>query len=144
MARDKKPRKGYLYTWNLGDGFLGEPKRKINLQKVKPALLWIAYLEGGPGWDSEGSGPGSFLCILLNASAQRQSSDNYYKFLGDYDLTGLEMAFPDSKVCKMSGGYHMSWEVEFPCSDWTVEEIDKTIERVLEWHYKEIKRVKEL
>ena len=70
MASDK-PQKGYLYTWNFFDGFLGLPKRKIHLKDTKPALLHVAYLGGGERWDNDETPSGALLFLILSASTHK-------------------------------------------------------------------------
>ena len=142
--KERKPRKGYLYTWNFFEGFLGTPKRKIRFKRVKPTLLWVAYLGGGPGWDNRGTPSGSVLCVLLKATVRAQSTENYHKFFDNYDVEGLKRAFPTCKVWEIDGGDFAAWEVEIPCQGWSEEKIDETIEAILEWHYQEVERIKRL
>ena len=138
----EKPKKGYLYTWNFGDGFVGLPKRKINLNKIKPALLHVAYLGGGERWDHKGTPSGALLCLILAASPRRnQSARDYYKFYDHYNITALREIFR-AKTEEVSGGGCAWWSIEFDCLGWTEEQIDAKIEEVLRWHNQEIERIK--
>ena len=141
MASDK-PQKGYLYTWNFVDGFLGLPKRRIHLQGVKPALLHVAYLGGGDRWDNEGTPSGALLCLILSASArQQQSSQDYYKFYGNYNIKLFGELF-DGKTEELSGGGCAWWSIEFDIRGWSPEQVDAKIEEVLKWHCREIERIR--
>lgn len=42
-----KPKRWHLYPWNAVEGFLGLPKRKIQLPAFEPCLLHLAYLAEG-------------------------------------------------------------------------------------------------
>ena len=111
----EKPKKGYLYTWNFVDGFVGLPKRKINLSKTKPALLHVAYLGGGHRWDSKGTPSGALLRLILAATPRRsQSARDYYKFYGHYDIEALGDIFT-AKTEELSGGGCAWWSIEFDC-----------------------------
>ena len=137
-----EPKKGYLYTWNFVDGFVGLPKRKINLRKIKPTLLHVAYLGGGHRWDSKGTPSGALLCLILTASPRRnQSERNYYKFYENYNITALREIF-NAKTKELSGGCSAWWSIELDCLGRTDEQIDSKIEEVLKWHNREIERVK--
>jgi hypothetical protein len=139
-----KPKKGYLYTWNFVDGFVGLPKRKINLSKIKPALLHVAYLGGGHRWDSKGTPSGAILCLILSASPRRnQSARNCYKFYENYNIKDLRETF-NGKTEELSGGGCAWWSVEFDCLGWTNDQIDANIEEVLQWHNQEIERIKKI
>jgi len=139
-----KPQKGYLYTWNFFDGFLGLPKRRIHLKDTKPALLHVAYLGGGERWDNEETPSGALLILILSASTrEQQSSENCYKFYGNYDTRLLEERF-DAKTEELSGGGSARWSIEFNIRGWAAEQIDAKIEEVLKWHCEEIKRIKDI
>ncbi len=139
-----KPQKGYLYTWNFFDGFLGLPKRKIHLKDTKPALLHVAYLGGGERWDNEETPSGALLFLILSASTRKQqSSGNYYKFYDNYDIKLLEERF-DAKTEELSGGGCAWWSIEFNIQGWAPEQVDAKIEEVLKWHCKEIERIKNI
>ena len=115
----EKPKKGYLYTWNFVDGFVGLPKRKINLSKIKPALRHVAYLGGGHRWDNKGTASGALLCLILAASPRRnQSSRNYHKFYDHYNIKALRETFK-AKTEEMSGGGCAWWSIEYDCLGWT-------------------------
>jgi len=140
----EKPKKGYLYTWNFVDGFVGLPKRKIKLSNIKPHLLHIAYLGGGERWDDKGTPSGALLYMILTASQRsQQSSENYYKFYANYNTEGLERAF-GVKVEELNGGGCAWWQIYFDSTDWTHKEIDSKIEEVLGWHDKEINKIRKL
>jgi len=138
----EKPKKGYLYTWNFVDGFLGLPKRKITLNRTTPALLHVAYLGSGERWDSKGTLSGALLCLILAASPRRsQSARDYYKFYHHYNIAALREIF-EGETKELSGGSCASWSVECDCLGWTDEQIDAKIEQVLRWHNQEIERIK--
>jgi hypothetical protein len=140
MASDK-PQRGYLYTWNCTDGFLGLPKRRIRLQGVKPALLHVAYLGGGDRWDHKGTPSGALLCLILSASPrQQQSPKDYYKFYDNYNIKLLGELF-DGKIEELSGGGCAWWSIEFDIRGWNLKRIDAKIEEVLKWHCGEIERI---
>ena len=143
MASDK-PQRGYLYTWNFADGFLGLPKRRIHLKDTKPALLHVAYLGGGERWDNEKTPSGALLFLILSASTrEQQSSRDYYKFYDNYNIKLLEELF-DAKTEELSGGGCAWWSIEFDIQGWAPEQIDAKIEEVLKWHCKEIERIKNI
>ena len=140
----EKPKKGYLYTWNFVDGFLGLPKRKIHLKDTKPTLLHIAYLGGGDRWDHEGTPTGALLCLILSASPRdQQPAENYYKFYDNYNIKLLGETF-NTKPEELSGGGCAWWSIELDCQGWTQEQIDAKIEEVLKWHNKEIERIEKI
>ena len=143
MAQEN-PQKGYLYTWNFGDGFLGLPKRKIKLKNTKPSLLHVAYLGGGERWDKKGTPSGALLYMILTASPRRQQpTKDYYKFYKHYNLEGLKREF-NAEVAELSGGGCAWWEIRFDCQNWTNERIDAKIQEVLKWHNNEIDRIKQI
>ena len=137
----ERPQKGYLYTWNFFDGFLGLPKRKIPLVDITPALLHVAYLGGGDRWDDKGTRSGALLCLILIASSGKESSTDYYKFFDNYNVKLLEEIF-NTKAEELSGGDKASWSLEFNCLDWSQEKLDSTIEKILKWHTREIERIR--
>jgi len=138
----EEPKKGYLYTWNFVDGFVGLPKRKINLSKIKPVLLHVAYLGGGHRWGSEGTPSGALLCLILAASLhQNQLARDYYKYYDHYNIKALRDVYR-AKAEELSGGGCAWWSIEFDCLGWTGEQIDAKIEEVLRWHNQEIERIK--
>ena len=140
----ENPQKGYLYTWNFFDGYLGLPKRKICLRDTKPALLHVAYLGGGDRWDNKGTPNGAILCLILSASPRRQqSSKDYYKYFDNYDHKALSQAF-DAKTEELGGGGCAWWSIELKSQDWSQETIDETVEAVLKWHCREIERIKNI
>jgi len=140
----EKPKKGYLYTWNVVDGFLGLPKRKIHLKDTKPTLLHVAYLGGGEQWDHEGTPTGALLCLILSTSPRRQqSTENYYKFYENYNIKLLGKTF-NAKPEELSGGGSAWWSIEFNSKSWAQEQIDTKIEEVLKWHNKEIERIEKI
>ena len=139
-----RPKKGYLYTWNPVDGFLGLPKRKIALSKIEPALLHVAYLGGGKGWDSKGTPSGAVLCLWVTASPRRnQSARDYYKFYHHYNTRAVRGIFR-AETQELSGGACAEWSIELDCLGWTDKQIDAKIEEVLRWHTEEIERIKGL
>lgn len=143
MASDK-PQKGYLYTWNCVDGFLGLPKRRIHLQGVKPALLHVAYLGGGDRWDTKGTPSGASLCLILSASArEQQSSEAYCRFYDNYNAKLLGELF-DAKTEELSGGGCAWWAIEFDIRGRSPEQIDAKIEEALKWHCREIERIRDM
>ena len=136
-----KPERGYLYTWNVADGFLGLPKRRIQLRDAKPTLLHVAYLGGGERWDHKGTPSGALLCLILSASArEQQSSEDYHKFYDNYNAKLLGELF-GAKTKELSGGGCAWWSIEFNIQGWTPEQINAKIEEVLKWHCKEIERI---
>ena len=140
----EKPKKGYLYTWNVVDGFLGLPKRKIHLKDTKPTLLHVAYLGSGERWDHEGTPSGALLCLILTASPRRQqSAENCYKFYENYNIKLLGKTF-NAKPEDVSGGGCAWWSIEFNSKSWAQEQIDTKIEEVLKWHNKEIERIEKI
>lgn len=141
---NEQPAKGYLYTWNFVDGFLGLPKRRINLGKTRPALLHVAYLGGGHRWDSKGTPSGALLCLILTASPRRnQSVRNYYKSYENYKIKALN-DISKGKVEELSGGGCAWWSVEFDSLGWPHEQMDAKIRDVLTWHNQEIERIKKI
>ena len=140
----KLPQKGYLYTWNFVDGFLGLPKRKIKLKDMKPHLLHVAYLGGGERWDDKDTPSGALFYMILTASPRRQqSTENYHKCYENYNIEGIKKTF-DAEVEELSGGSCPWWQICFNCQDWSSEKIDAKIEEVLKWHDKEIDRIKQI
>jgi len=138
----EKPKKGYIYTWNVADGYLGLPKRKINLSKTKPTLLHVAYLGGGHRWDSKGTPSGALLCLILTGSPRgNQLARDYYKFYDYYNIKAIRDVFK-AKAEELTGGGCAWWSIEFDCLAWTDEQIDTRIEEVLRWHNQEIERIK--
>jgi hypothetical protein len=137
-----RPEKGYLYTWNFVDGFLGPPKRRIRFRDVKPTFLHVAYLGGGDRWDKEGTPSGSRLCLILSASArQQQTAQDYNKFYDNYNLKLLSELF-HAKAEELSGGGCAWWSIEFDIRGWPSERIDAKIEDVLKWHGSELERIR--
>ena len=142
--QSEKPKKGYLYMWNVADGFLGLPKRKIHLKEAKPTLLHVAYLGGGDRWDHKGTPIGALLCLILSASPRsQQSAENYYKFYDNYNIKLFGKTF-NAKIEELSGGGCAWWSIELNSQGWTREQIDVRIEDVLRWHNKEIERIKNI
>jgi len=140
----EKPQKGYLYTWNFVDGFLGLPKRKIHLKEEKSTLLHVAYLGGGDRWDHKGTPTGALLYLILTASSRsQQSAEKYYKFYENYNIKLLGEIF-NARTEELSGGGCAWWSIEFNSRGWTREQIDTMIEEVLKWHNKEIGRIKNI
>ena len=136
----KLPTRGYLYTWNFFDGFLGLPRRKIRLSDVKPSLLHVAYLGGGHRWDGD-TPAGAILCLILQASSRcNQSPDDYSTCFEHYDLAALRQ-ISGGKVEEISGLKAARWEVQMDCRGWSNNRIDKTIEAILLWHTAEITRI---
>ena len=139
----ERPIKGHLYTWNCGDGFLGLPRRKIRLKGIKSTLLHVAYLGGGERWDGH-TPAGAVLCLILEASGRRnQPSHDYYFCFEHYDMDALRRT-SGGKVEELSSGGTAWWSVELPCRGWSTEQTDSTIERILQWHQQEMRRVNQL
>ena len=134
----QKPRKGYLYTWNFGDGHFGKPARKIALVGLSPALLEVAYLGGGPRWDHKGTESGAVLCLILVGSArQQQNASNYDRFFEHYPKERLAQV-AGGKVDELRGGGRATWSVEVASVGWSASKIDKFIHKVLRWHTEQI------
>jgi hypothetical protein len=132
-----KHRKGYLYTWNLFDGDVGQPCRKIQLSGLDHRLLKKAFLAGGPGWDDKTPEKG-LLCLVLQASTHRQSLSAYEACFEHYRLEHLESI----GVCEdLSGFDRAMWMIEIPVADCSDSEIDDKVVQVLRWHIGEIERI---
>jgi hypothetical protein len=136
----QRPKRGFLYTWNFFDGFLGEPVRRIAFKRTSPSLLELAYLGGGERWDGKSTPSGAVLRLHLKASPWRQSVTNYERSFDGYRTEELTRTF-SAKVEELSGLDRALWEVEIPCLGLSSEEIDDLIERVLEWHKAEVVRI---
>ena len=142
MAREQ-PTKGYLYTWNCVDGFLGLPRRRIRLGAIKPTLLHVAYLGGGERYDAH-TPAGAILCLILEASGRRnQSPHDFYSCFEHYGLETLRQVSGGTAE-ELSGGGTAWWSIEMNCRGWSAEELDSTIKRILQWHQQEMRRIKQL
>lgn len=138
----KEPQKGFLYTWNMIDGFLGHPKRRIDLRGIRLGLMHVAHLAGGPGWDNR-TPEGGVLCLWLDASWRPQSEDAYCRFYDHYAKDMLAKKY-DAQVEELTGGDRASWTVEIKRRWCTDEELDAVIRAVLNWHNREIERIRSL
>ncbi|MBF0288753.1 MAG: hypothetical protein HQM14_13120 [SAR324 cluster bacterium] len=120
--------KWHLYCWNAQDGYLGLPKRQINISPLHPCLLHVAFLKE------------ALLCLVLESSPSTQSDLNYYKFFDLYNEHELSQKFSIS-VTRLTGDDRARWLIKHPVLEQTEGQMDKVIENILIWHNTEIKRI---
>ena len=129
-----------MYHWNAADGFLGLPKRKLQIEYPEPCLLYVAYLGGGQDWQDGSLPEKSMLCLILYASPFSQTDQNYYKFFDLYHREALSQTF-SAVVNRLPDYDRACWLVQRSCTGLSDIEIDTLIDAMVKWHYQEIRRI---
>lgn len=123
-----RPTPWAIYGWDAKLGFSEKPIRVLTLPKLKPKLLHVAFYEETPTSQSLG--------MVLNATSDSQTEQDYYKYFDGFDPSSLQETLPVT-VEGFYGHDRARWLITCPLPQKGYGVVyDQHLLTILQWHVK--------